>query len=132
MRSLNNLSHTPIICVNYESIDSSAGAGDAKYLSLGRATWAKGGEDYSAKAFRLSNEGQENERWSRQSEELPFWRVLDLATLLIAAIFHKESNLNEKKVGNQNEIDDLKAFLNKNYKTYVPRIMELKRLLAEE
>lgn len=84
-----NLSHTPIIGVDYESKDASAG--DAKYLSLGKATWARGYNDYSAKVFRLSNEGTEHERWSRQSEELPFWRVLDLATLLVASIQQKKA-----------------------------------------
>ena len=50
-----SLKHKPIIGVDYESQDASVG--DAKYLSLGRAQWAKGYKDYSAKVFRLSNEG---------------------------------------------------------------------------
>ena len=72
------LSHKPIVTVDYEGND--AQAGDAKYLSLGHATW--NAEDYSAKIWRRAAEG---ERWSRQSEEMPLWRVIDLATLIIAS-----------------------------------------------
>lgn len=126
-----HLSHKPIIAVDYAAKDSYAG--DAKFLSLGKATWADDNKDYSAKVFRLSNEGEENERWSRQSEELPFWRVLDLATLLIACIRHKKSSLLEECVAQNNEdMEELVAFLKENYDEYVPRLMELKRLLTEE
>lgn len=124
------LSHTPIIGVDYESHDASAG--DAKYLSLGKATWAEGYKDYSAKVFRLSNEGTEHEKWSRQSEELPLWRVLDLATLLVASIQHIQSNLQEELVGCQDDLEELNAFLVENYNEYAPRLTELRRLLTEK
>lgn len=125
-----NLKHTPIIGVDYESQDTSAG--DAKYLSLGRAQWAQGYKDYSAKVFRKSNEGTEQEKWSRQSEELPLWRVLDLATLLVASIQHTKSNLHEELVGSQDDLEELNAFLVENYNEYAPRLMELRRLLTEK
>lgn len=124
------LSHTPIIGVDYESQDASAG--DAKYLSLGKATWAQGYKDYSAKVFRLTNEGTELAKWSRQSEELPLWRVLDLATLLVASIQHTKSRLQEELVGTQDELEELNAFLVENYNEYAPRLIELRRLLTEE
>ena len=47
---------------------------------------------YSAKVWRDTGE-----KWSRQSEELPLWRVLDLAILLTATIKGKESSLEELK-----------------------------------
>ena len=50
------LSHKPIISVDYEEND--AYAGDAKFLSLGHASWNE--EDYSAKIWRHSGD-----RWSR-------------------------------------------------------------------
>ena len=121
------LSHTPIITVDYESKD--ANAGDAKFLSLGYATWTKdlpdGEKDFSAKVWRKANE-----RWSRQSEELPFWRVLDLAILLTATIKEKESYL-EEFVQKPERINGLKKFLKlkKNKDLYEPRLEELKRLL---
>ena len=124
------LSHTPIVGVDYENQDASAG--DAKYLSIGRATWAQGYKDYSAKVFRLTNEGLPNEKWSRQSEELPLWRVLDLATLLVAQIQKGKSKLNEKIVGSEEDFEELQAFLKENYGEYMPRLMELKRLLTED
>ena len=58
------LSHKPIITVDYENKD--ADAGDAKFMSIGHATWDA--EDYSAKIWRWAYNG---ERWSRQSEEIP-------------------------------------------------------------
>lgn len=124
------LSHTPIIGVDYESQDASAG--DAKYLSLGKATWAQGYTDYSAKIFRKSNEGTKHEKWSRQSEELPLWRVLDLAILLVASIQHINSNLREELVGSQDDLNELNAFLVENYNEYAPRLMELRRVLTEK
>jgi hypothetical protein len=78
------LSHTPILTVeNYETIDgNNAGDSDAKGLSIGIAQWnAAGKTELSAKVWRHSGN-----RWSRQSEELPLHRVLDLATLICTAI----------------------------------------------
>lgn len=48
---------------------------DTKGLSLGLAQWNDRGKvDISAKVWRYTGE-----KWSRQSEELPLHRVLDLA-----------------------------------------------------
>lgn len=120
------LSHKPIVTVNYEEND--AHAGDAKYLTLGYATWTKEQKerkDYSAKVWRDTGE-----KWSRQSEELPFWRVLDLAILVTATIKEKESYL-EEFVQEPERINSLKDFLKlkKNKDLYEPRLKELKRLL---
>ncbi|MBR3797915.1 MAG: PD-(D/E)XK nuclease family protein [Clostridia bacterium] len=116
------LSHKPIISVDYEEND--AYAGDAKFLSLGHASWNE--EDYSAKIWRYSGE-----RWSRQSEEMPIWRVLDLATLIVAKISGKESYLNEF-VQDPQGIDGLSDYLNENMELYAPRINELRRLLTTD
>lgn len=116
------LSHKPIISVDYEEKD--ARAGDARFLSLGHATW--NAEDYSAKIWRYSGE-----RWSRQSEEMPIWRVLDLATLIVAKISGKESYLNEF-VQDPQGIDGLSDYLNENMELYAPRINELRRLLTTD
>jgi len=74
------LKHKPVICVeNYDRIDGKyAYKTDAKGLSLGLAQWSdRGNVDVSAKIWRHSGE-----KWSRQSEEMPMHRVLDLAILL--------------------------------------------------
>ena len=73
------LKHKPVIVSeDYENIDGrKAYNTDAKGLSLGLAQWnEKGKLDVSAKVWRYTGE-----KWSRQSEELPMHRVLDLAIL---------------------------------------------------
>ena len=74
------LKHKPVIVSeNYENVDGRyAYNSDAKGLSLGLAQWNDRGKvDISAKVWRHTGE-----KWSRQSEELPLHRVLDLAILV--------------------------------------------------
>ncbi len=74
------LKHKPVVVVeNYEHIDGrSAYDSDAKGLSLGLAQWNdRGSLEISAKVWRHTGG-----KWSRQSEELPLHRVLDLAILI--------------------------------------------------
>jgi hypothetical protein len=74
------LKHKPVIVVeNYSEVDGkSAYDSDAKGLSVGLAQWNdRGTVDVSAKVWRHTGE-----KWSRQSEELPLNRVLDLAILV--------------------------------------------------
>ncbi len=115
-----NLTHEPIVEVKYSDVDE---AGDARFLSLGKATWNN--EDYSAKVWRWSDE---NEKWSRQSEELPLWRVLDLARLVIAAIKRSDSGMSENIIDDK-DFEALKEYLDDNMKLYIPRINELKGFL---
>lgn len=75
-----SLKHKPVVVVkNYEQIDGrNAYESDAKGLSLGLAQWNdRGTVEISAKVWRYTGE-----KWSRQSEELPLHRVLDLAILI--------------------------------------------------
>ncbi len=76
-----NLKHKPVASLNdYDSVDGKyADGSDAKCLSLGLAQWND--KDISAKVWRHV-EG----KWSRQSEELPVHRVLDLALMIIASL----------------------------------------------
>ncbi len=74
------LKHKPVIVSeNYENVDGRyAYNSDAKGLSLGLAQWNDRGKvDISAKVWRYTGE-----KWSRQSEELPLHRVIDLAILV--------------------------------------------------
>ena len=83
MKIPTNLKHKPVIVAeDYEHIDGrSAYGSDAKGLSLGLAQWNDRGKvDISAKVWRYTGE-----KWSRQSEELPLYRVLDLAILACRA-----------------------------------------------
>lgn len=86
MKIPTNLKHKPVIvCENYENVDGRyAYNSDAKGLSLGLAQWNDRGKvDISAKVWRHTGE-----KWSRQSEEMPLHRVLDLAILVCRAKLH--------------------------------------------
>jgi hypothetical protein len=76
-----NLKHKPVIISdNYNLVDGrfDPQKTDAKGLSLGLAQWNdRGNVDISAKIWRYTGE-----KWSRQSEEMPLHRVLDLAILI--------------------------------------------------
>lgn len=89
------LKHKPVIVSeNYENVDGRyAYNTDAKGLSLGLAQWNDRGKiDISAKVWRYTGE-----KWSRQSEELPLHRVLDLAILVCKArLYFREAYRHEK------------------------------------
>ena len=80
------LKHKPVIVAeDYAHIDGrTAYHTDAQGLSLGLAQWNdRGRVDISAKVWRHTGD-----KWSRQSEELPLHRVLDLAILVCRAAQH--------------------------------------------
>ena len=80
MKIPTTLKHKPvIISENYERVDGrQCYDSDAKGLSLGLAQWNdRGRVEISAKVWRYTGE-----KWSRQSEELPLTRVIDLAILV--------------------------------------------------
>lgn len=86
MKIPTTLKHKPVIVSeNYENVDGRyAYKTDAKGLSLGLAQWNDRGKvDISAKVWRYTGE-----KWSRQSEELPLHRVLDLAILVCRTKLH--------------------------------------------
>ncbi len=74
-----NLKHKPVIVAkDYDRIDGRTMHSEAKGLSLGLAQWNdRGRVDISAKIWRYTGE-----KWSRQSEEMPLHRVIDLAILI--------------------------------------------------
>lgn len=77
---------------------------DAKGISLGLAQWNDRGKvDISAKVWRHTGE-----KWSRQSEELPLHRVLDLAILVCRTVqYFQETAYRYKKLYNeQNTVID--------------------------
>ena len=79
MKIPTTLKHKPVlVSENYGNIDGrNAYKTDAQGLSLGLAQWNDRGKvDISAKVWRYTGE-----KWSRQSEELPIHRALDLAIL---------------------------------------------------
>ncbi len=96
MKIPSTLKHKPVIVSEeYERIDGrKAPASDAKGLSLGLAQWnERGVVDISAKVWRHTGG-----KWSRQSEELPLHRVLDLAILIVKTrkVFLERYHKNEQ------------------------------------
>ena len=73
------LKHKPVIVSqDYDRIDGRDTSADTKGLSVGLAQWNERGKvDISAKVWRYTGQ-----KWSRQSEEMPLNRVLDLAILI--------------------------------------------------
>ena len=120
-----HLTHKPIVAIDYEKIDEEAKAGDTKSLSIGKATWDVK-TDFSAKIFRKTyNTG----RWSRQGVELALWRLLDLATLLVATIKGKESEVGAILVSSNDNLEKLREHFQEHKDLLEPRIEKLKSLL---
>ena len=101
-----SLKHKPVIVSEtYENIDGRyAYHTDAKGLSLGLAQWNDRGKvDIAAKVWRYTGE-----KWSRQSEELPLHRVLDLAIFVCRAkqYFSEEAYRYEKLYDSEKAVID--------------------------
>lgn len=123
-----HLQHKPIIGVNdYDKMDGKyAPNSDAKALSIGHAQYDE--DEISAKVFRHTGKN-----WSRQSEELPIHRMLDLAILIIASMqpipSGKKTFLNEKIIDSSSH-QELRDYYKANNKILEPRLDELRKLLA--
>lgn len=122
--------HKSILACEYSKVEYEGT--DALYLTVGRAQYDNI-SSASVKCWRWSNN-----RWSRQSEEVPIERVGDMALMLVSAIktfqtldygssftYLKEDFINEGDM----------SFLKKSIMESAPRIREslseLKRLLNE-
>lgn len=100
MKIPTTLKHKPVFAVeNYENIDGrNAYDSDAKGMSLGLAQWNDRGKvELSAKMWRYTGE-----KWSRQSEELPMHRVLDLAILIAEANLYMRDAYRYPKMYDEN------------------------------
>jgi hypothetical protein len=134
MKSPKNLSHKPIISVNdYEEIDAlSANDTDVKALSIGKA-------QYDEKQISLKVWRHTGQKWSRQSEELPIHRNLDLSILFLYALSPKAVNPqsilveSSKKltIDQITDIKKIKKYYEENKQFIEPRLKELKQLLNE-
>ncbi len=106
MKIPTTLKHKPVIVTeNYENVDGrNAYNSEAKGLSLGLAQWNdRGRVDISAKVWRYTGE-----KWSRQSEELPLHRVLDLSILVCRTMlyFREEAYRHEKSYDPEKPVID--------------------------
>ena len=86
MKIPTTLKHKPVIIVeNYSNVDArQAYDSDAVGLSVGLAQWNDRGKvEASAKIWRYTGD-----KWSRQSEEMPLNRVLDLSILVARTLYY--------------------------------------------
>jgi hypothetical protein len=112
MKTPKKLKHKPIVSVNdYHKIDGKyKNNTDAKALSLGKAQYDN--NEISLKIWR-----NVNSKWSRQSEELPLHRNLDLTILLLDVL----NNIKDEKYNfdnfkteiNSKEFNKIEEFYNK-------------------
>lgn len=131
MKSPKHLSHKPIISVNdYDKIDAQYNNNsDVRSLSIGTAQYDY--DEISLKVWRHTGR-----RWSRQSEEIPLHRNIDLNILLIAALTkdisseYPNSNLREE-VDESDKVELIKNYYKKNENFLKPRLMELSEKLKE-
>lgn len=84
------LKHTPVFMLPYEAFDGRyASDTDTKYLSVGLAQWRY---DSHGDAFAISVKSwrKPNDRWSRESEEIPVHRQVDMTILLAHVMFRSK------------------------------------------
>ncbi len=131
MDSPKHLAHKPIVSVNnYDKIDAHFSKNtDVKALSIGFSQYDP--NEISVKVWRHTGV-----KWSRQNEELPIHRNIDLTILLVASLLkdinsdYPNSNLREE-VDDANNVDAIKQYYLKNEKFLKPRLEELKDKLDE-
>jgi hypothetical protein len=123
------LKHKPIIAVNnYDKIDALyANDTDVRALSIGQAQYDN--NEFSLKIWRHTGK-----KWSRQSEEMPIHRNIDLNILLLGALLTDASSnyamtsLREE-ISQKDKVGDLQDYYEKNKKFLRPRLEELKNVL---
>ena len=75
-----HLSHKPVYAMSYIDFDGIyIGKTDVRYISVGLSTWNPA--HASVKVFRYVNN-----RWTRQAEELPLHRIIDMTLFLALTI----------------------------------------------
>ncbi len=123
-----HLTHKPIIVVNdYDTKDGMfAGNTDAKALSIGRAQYNE--TEIAAKIFRHTGS-----MWSRQSEEMPIHRTLDLTILILASMADRtaENSITslEENIVSPEQFQEITRYYEKNKEVLQPRLLEMKKLL---
>ena len=131
MKSPKHLRHRPIISVNdYDKIDAQYRFGtDVRALSIGNAQYDQ--DEVSLKVWRHTGE-----KWSRQSEELPIHRNIDLNILLIGSLMtdvnsgYPKTNLREE-INDETKVQFIKDYYKANEAFLKPRLEELRDKLND-
>ncbi len=129
MNAPDHLSHKPIIAVNdYDKIDAIyANDTDVRALSIGQAQYDE--DELSVKVWRHTSG-----KWSRQSEEMPIHRALDLSILTVAAILtdvtskYPMTSLREE-IMIENRVGEIQQYYKDHKHMLKPRLEELRKIL---
>lgn len=131
MKAPQHLKHKPIISVNdYDLVDAQySKKTDVKALSIGSAQYDV--DQVSLKIWR-----KPNLKWSRQSEEIPLHRNIDLNILLIGSLL---SDINSEypktilreEILDKNSVSKIKDYYKQNEHFLKPRLQELQSKLNE-
>jgi hypothetical protein len=122
MNTPKHLKHKPIVSINdYDKVDGKyAGKSDAKALSIGVAQYDK--DEISAKIWRHTSG-----KWSRQSEEMPLHRVLDLSKLIVDSILLAKGSIKPKAtLSNNDNLPDIENYYNNNKQHLDQRLKDLR------
>ena len=134
MKAPKHLGHKPLVSVNdYNQIDGiyRGASTDAKALSIGWAQYDN--DDIAMKVWRFVNG-----HWSRQSEELPIHRNLDLTILLLHVLANGADEPNPDSLlvapkslvsGSKEDKQEIIDYYLKNENFLKPRLKEIKELL---
>ena len=114
MKAPTNLNHKPIISVNdYEKFEPNyPNTTDVRALSIGKAQYNQ--NDISLKVWRHTKQ-----KWSRQSEELPVHRNIDLTLLFVSSLLKSpnsqtsQTSLNEE-ITNEKGVKDIHNYYQNN------------------
>lgn len=106
-----HLAHKPVYALPYENFDGIyIGDTDTYYLSVGLSQWNP--DEVSIKTMR-----HPRGKWSRQSEEIPLHRAIDITTFLAKVIFDQRHGRVEIPRGTfQNQDADI--FITPEARTY--------------
>ncbi len=131
MESPKHLKHKPIISVNnYDKIDAQyRKKTDIRALSIGTAQYDE--NEISLKVWRHTGI-----KWSRQSEEIPLHRSLDLNILLLGSLMtdidsgYPKTNLREE-VDDETGVNKIAVYYKSHEGFLKPRLEELRDKLNE-
>lgn len=131
MKSPRHLKHKPIVSVNdYDKIDAQyRKKTDIKALSIGTAQYDS--DEISLKVWRHTGT-----KWSRQSEELPIHRIIDLNILLLGSLMtdidsgYPKTNLREE-IDDDAQVNRILDYYKSHEGLLRPRLEELRDKLNE-
>ncbi len=107
------LKHTPWVAVPYEHFDGPyVEDTDTKYLDIGLAQWRTPTND--PHALSMKSWRKPDDKWSRQSEEIPLHRHVDMTILLAYALISGTSpiiDLPPRTFDNQGELITLRKMV---------------------